>query len=275
MNDMAKCRCGFDGVNPAVTTPDWIIVTRSSDGSITDSVTIDGEDIVDNKHDGLMWQIGQSNITSSPNSKLVIGPLDETLNQSSYQCVFRLNQVINGSVQSQIVKSSVGTLTVVGKKLSLFHYIFICVTGPPSIGNIVVDETCTTSLSISWDTHIHPVCGGVSQLVTISSPTSGATTFNTNDSNFTFTNLNSNTSYDVTVTVRYKRDQITSSNTTIKTSSSHRMSSTIVIALHCIMYLMLVASVQIIIWIAMVQTSDNLNVCCILHVQNNTFTSTK
>ncbi|XP_065884121.1 receptor-type tyrosine-protein phosphatase H-like [Dysidea avara] len=206
MNDMAKCRCGFDGVNPAVTTPDWIIVTRSSDGSITDSVTIDGEDIVDNKHDGLMWQIGQSNITSSPNSKLVIGPLDETLNQSSYQCVFRLNQVINGSVQSQIVKSSVGTLTVVG---------------PPSIGNIVVDETCTTSLSISWDTHIHPVCGGVSQLVTISSPTSGATTFNTNDSNFTFTNLNSNTSYDVTVTVRYKRDQITSSNTTIKTSSSH------------------------------------------------------
>ena len=119
MNDMAECTCGFDGANPADSIPDWITVTRSSDGSVISNVTIDGGDIIDNKHDGLVWQLGDVNTTSAPNSRLVVGPVDETHNQSSYQCVFRLNEFINGSIQSKIVKSGVGTLTVVGKKLSL------------------------------------------------------------------------------------------------------------------------------------------------------------
>ena len=116
MNDMAECTCGFDGANPALITPDWIIVTRSSDGSV--NVTIDGGDIIDNKHDGLMWQFGDVNTTSAPNSKLVIGPVDETHNQSSYQCVFSVNEIVDESFQLRTIQSSVGTLTVVGKKLS-------------------------------------------------------------------------------------------------------------------------------------------------------------
>ena len=118
MNDRAGCTCGFDGVSTSSTIPDWIIVTRSSDGSVISNVTIDGEDIIDNKHDGLVWQFGNTTTTSSPNSKLVVGPVDETHNQSSYQCVFRLIDNVDGSPQNRIVKSSVGILTVVGKKLS-------------------------------------------------------------------------------------------------------------------------------------------------------------
>ena len=117
INDMAECTCGFNGVNPSLTIPDWIIVTRSSDGSVVSNVTIEGRDIVNNKHDGLKWQLGDRNITSSPNSKLIVGPVNKTHNQSSYQCVFPTNQIINGILQSGIVKSSIGTLTVVGKNL--------------------------------------------------------------------------------------------------------------------------------------------------------------
>ena len=127
MNDMAECTCGFDGANPAERIPDWIIITRSSDGTLISNDTIDGGDIIDNKHDGFVWRVGDANTTSSPNGKLVVGPVDEIHNQSSYQCVFRLNQIINGSIQSQIVKSSVGTLTVVGKKFSLKSFnIHLC-----------------------------------------------------------------------------------------------------------------------------------------------------
>ena len=42
----------------------------------------------------------------SPNSRLLVGPVDETYNQSSYQCIF--------TTISDDVESSIGTLTVVG-----------------------------------------------------------------------------------------------------------------------------------------------------------------
>ena len=73
------------------------------------------------------------------------------------------------------------------------------------------------------------MCGVVSQLVTISSPTSGARTFPTNDNSFTFTLLNSNTSYDVTIALRYKKVQTRTRSIVIKTSPSYRMSSIITI----------------------------------------------
>ena len=100
----------------------------------------------------------------------------------------------------------------------------ICVTGPPSIGRIAINKVCATSLSISWDTDIHPVCGVRAQLVTISSSSSAARTFDATDNNFTFTDLNSTTSYDVTITLRYKRNQLTTRNATIVTSLLHRKS---------------------------------------------------
>ena len=113
---MANFTCGFSGTrtNPATAIPDWIIFTRATDGSVS-NVTIDGGEIVDRKHNGFRWQVGQTSVTSSPNSRLVFGPVNMTHNQSSYQCVFKISEIINGSFQRQTVKSSVGTLTVVGK----------------------------------------------------------------------------------------------------------------------------------------------------------------
>jgi len=234
MNDMAECTCGFNGANPLLTTPNWRIVTRSSDGSVVSNITINGMSIVHDKDDGLKWVIGQANSTSSPNSKLVVGPVNETHNQSSYQCVFPVNQIINGITQTGIVHSSIGTLTVVGKNLlfKLCKLIFIHATDPRSIGKIVVDEICATSLSVSWNAHFHPACGVQSQLITISSSTTS--TFVANDSNYTFTNLNSNTSYAITVTLRLKGTEITTRSTTIKTSPLYRMSDNVIVA--CIIH---------------------------------------
>ena len=42
----------------------------------------------------------------SPNSRLLVGPVNETYNQSSYQCIFTVG-ITN-------IESSVGTLTVAG-----------------------------------------------------------------------------------------------------------------------------------------------------------------
>ena len=122
INDMAECTCGFNGADAAQTVPDWTIITRATNGSLISNRTIDGVDIVTNRHAGLRWQVGQSNATSAPNSRLVFGPVDPTHNQSSYQCVFTINQLVDGIIWGLIVRSSVGTLTVVGKKFSLHHY---------------------------------------------------------------------------------------------------------------------------------------------------------
>ena len=87
-----------------------------------------------------------------------------------------------------------------------------------------MNEVCATSLSISWDTYNYTVCEIISQLVTVSSLSSGARTFDaTEKNNFTFTDLNSNTSYDVTVALRHNGDQLTTRSATIKTSPIHRM----------------------------------------------------
>jgi len=126
MNNMAVCTCGFDGttLNPATTIPDWIIVTRATDGSIISNVTIDGGEIVDNKHDGLRWVVNQINATSSPNSRLILGPVNVTHNQSSYQCLFTISTLINGIIQRQIVRSSIGTITVLGENFHIIVHTF-------------------------------------------------------------------------------------------------------------------------------------------------------
>ena len=55
----------------------------------------------------------------SPNSRLVVGPVDETYNQSSYQCIFT---TISGAVES-----SIGTLTVAGTYVYTYVSMKICV----------------------------------------------------------------------------------------------------------------------------------------------------
>jgi len=59
----------------------------------------------------------------------VFGPVSITHNQSSYQCVFRTSEIINGLIQRQIVKSNVGTLTVLGENIrfTVHTFAFLCV----------------------------------------------------------------------------------------------------------------------------------------------------
>ena len=108
----AKFNCGFSGANPLHVVPDWRIVSRGEDGSVTSNVTRDGVDIAHRRINGLEWSADlSSGYNNAPNSKLLVGPVNKMHNQSSYQCVI---VSISGSIVS-----GVGTLTVVGKAIIL------------------------------------------------------------------------------------------------------------------------------------------------------------
>ena len=108
MNAMAECYCGFTGTDPYFAIPNCRIVFRCDNGSIISNDTIDGDDILDELINDLQWlpdlTSGDNNVT---NSKLLVGPVNMTHNQSSYQCVFI-------SAVSGAIISSVG-MTVAGK----------------------------------------------------------------------------------------------------------------------------------------------------------------
>ena len=104
---VANISCGFINGDPNIVVPNWRIIRRSDDGIVISNTTVSGLDIIYNNIDGLEWVADTtSGVNMSPNSRLVVGPVDETYNQSSYQCIFSL---ISGAVDS-----SIGTLTVAG-----------------------------------------------------------------------------------------------------------------------------------------------------------------
>ena len=109
MNAMAECDCGFTESDPSFAVPDWRIVFRSDNGSVISNDTINGVDIINRLINGLQWMPDiTSGDNNAPNSKLLVGPVNMTHNQSSYQCIFTRGQ-------GGAVISSVGTMTVVGK----------------------------------------------------------------------------------------------------------------------------------------------------------------
>ena len=108
MNAMAKCDCGFTGANPSHVVPNWRIIFRSDNGNIISNDTRNGVDIARGRINSLQWLPDlTSGDNNSPNSKLLVGPVNKTHNQSSYQCII--------AQLSDTVTSSVGTVTVVGK----------------------------------------------------------------------------------------------------------------------------------------------------------------
>ena len=110
MDTIAECDCGFTGADPYSIIPDWRIVLRSDDGSIISNKTIDEDDIDNRLINGLQWVPDlTSGDNNAPNSKLLVGPVNMTHNQSSYQCIFDLVR------SDTVISSSVGTMTVVGK----------------------------------------------------------------------------------------------------------------------------------------------------------------
>lgn len=103
--------CGFVNASNQF-VPNWNIVTRSDSGSVTSNMTVNTVQInSDNNNgnpDGLVYE---HDLTSGPmnatNSRLLVGPVDQTYNQSSYQCSFLL--------AGGTVVSTSGTLTVAGE----------------------------------------------------------------------------------------------------------------------------------------------------------------
>ena len=108
INATAECDCGFTGASPNTTVPDWVIILRNDDGSVVSNVTRDGFNIAHGHINGLQWLPDlTSGDNNAPNSKLLVGPVNKTHNQSSYQCVIN---ILRGPVIS-----SVGTIIIVGK----------------------------------------------------------------------------------------------------------------------------------------------------------------
>ena len=105
---VAEMDCGYTGADPHTVPPTWRIIFLSDNGSVIRNDTCDGFTINNNDKNGLQWVPDlTSGDLNAPNSKLLVGPVNKTHNQSSYQCSI---ETLNHSVMS-----SVGTLTVVGK----------------------------------------------------------------------------------------------------------------------------------------------------------------
>ena len=103
----AKISCGYTGVADALKTrPDWRIIKRSNNGSVISNVTVSGTDIHSKKIDDLDF-IFTSDDNSAEGSYLSVGPVNDTYNNTSYQCIFTINDTI-------IESDTAGTITVIG-----------------------------------------------------------------------------------------------------------------------------------------------------------------
>ena len=104
--------CGFSGADPNNVIPDWRIIRRNTNGGVVSDEVVTGSSIVSYIIDDLRWVPDLNNgINNATYSYLSVGPVDDTHNQSSYQCIFTSDGV-------RIV-SNIATLTVIGKCMVL------------------------------------------------------------------------------------------------------------------------------------------------------------
>ena len=113
----ATISCGFTGVSePFTTLPNWSwrIIKRNNDGYVISNKTVTVMDINANRTDGLIFGIVSSDrngIISANDSYLSVDPVDDTYNNTSYQCIFTINDTI-------IESDTAGTVTVIGTYLA-------------------------------------------------------------------------------------------------------------------------------------------------------------
>ena len=109
----AKIPCGFTGLYNAYSIrPNWRIIKINHDGNVNSNQTVNWMNILHDNNDGLEWNIrtnGSSN--NAVDSFLSVGPVNETYNNRSYQCIFTINDTI--------IESTVGTITVIGKCIAM------------------------------------------------------------------------------------------------------------------------------------------------------------
>ena len=114
----AEISCGFTGVPyPFNTRPNWSwrIIKRNNDGYVISNETVTAMDINANRTDGLVFSITtrRDGITSANDSYLSVGPVDDTYNNTSYQCIFSNSTTI-------IESDTAGTITVIGKHVASY-----------------------------------------------------------------------------------------------------------------------------------------------------------
>ena len=114
----AKVSCGYTGVTDFVATrPNWRIIKRDNNGSVISNETVSGMDIRRRKFDDLKFRIFVIGNNSANGSYLSVGPVDDTYNNTSYQCIFTINDTI-------IESDTAGTITVIG--MYIRTYIHSC-----------------------------------------------------------------------------------------------------------------------------------------------------
>ena len=123
----AEISCGFTGVSdPLITLPNWSwrIIKRNNDGYVISNETVTVMDINANRSDGLVFLIitrNRNGIISAENSYLSVGPVDDTNNNTSYQCIFTINDTV-------IESNTAGTISVTGMCVSTYiqsYYTYI------------------------------------------------------------------------------------------------------------------------------------------------------
>ena len=104
----ANISCGYTGVSdPFNTMPDWRIIKRHNNGSVISNITVSGMNIRFQRIDKLMFTVVESIGNSANGSYLSVSPVDDTYNNTSYQCIFTINDNI-------IESDTAGTITVIG-----------------------------------------------------------------------------------------------------------------------------------------------------------------
>ena len=110
----ANISCGYAGVsNLFSTVPNWRIIKRTNNGSVISNKTVYG--INSNKNDGLEFMVVLKD-NSADGSYLSVGPVDDTYNNTSYQCIFTTNDTI-------IESDTAGTITVIGMYIAVYVYV--------------------------------------------------------------------------------------------------------------------------------------------------------
>ena len=104
----ANISCGYTGLPIFLNTqPNWRIIKRNNNGISFSNETVSGMDIHNNSIDHLKFIIVKIGDNSSNGSYLSVGPVDDTYNNTSYQCIFTINDNI-------IESDTAGTITVIG-----------------------------------------------------------------------------------------------------------------------------------------------------------------
>ena len=109
----ARIPCGFTGVSDPFSSRRWWfwrIIKRNDDGHVVSNKTVNVLEINNNRTDNLGFVIHISgNDNSAKRSYLSVGPVDDTYNNTSYQCIFAIKDY-----DVYLESDTIGTITVFG-----------------------------------------------------------------------------------------------------------------------------------------------------------------